>query len=61
MKKHIAKILRRAAEERLPYADKETLQKKYKQFKKAWGGNVKNGKRKNHDKKQIQSATKIVD
>jgi hypothetical protein len=46
MKKAITKLLRKAAAESLEIADKETIKRKYKQFKKAWKGNVKNGKQK---------------
>lgn len=43
MKKAIAKLLKKYAEERLELPDKVAVKKQYKKFKKAWKANVKNG------------------
>lgn len=44
MKKHIAKILRQISEEKFPFMTKREQKAKYKQLKKSWKKNVKNGK-----------------
>jgi len=44
MKKHIAKLLKKIAEENADLIDKSGVKKKYKQLKSAWKQNVKNGK-----------------
>lgn len=43
MKKAIAKLLKKSAEESLEFPDKESVHKRYKKMKKAWKANVKNG------------------
>lgn len=44
MKKAIAKLLKKSAEESLEFPDKKSVKQRYKKFKKSWKNNVKHGK-----------------
>lgn len=43
MKKHIAKLLKKIAEEKSDVSDKTGIKSLYKKLKKGWKQNVKNG------------------